>query len=152
MTVISKLVGALGLFEFFSAYQWATAFAKEQGNTNNLLPAAVLSDSAHFQAPFVWALVMLGAVRFAYAAAPRHMSTWAMTLLAHVAEVAFWAHFARQEPFAGGKPLLTTLLESMAQKRGAFPPLVLGGPLILCVLLLLDMPRGSRGSARKKVD
>ena len=152
MGIISKLVGVLGLFEFFSAYQWATKLTAEQKNTNNLVPAAVLADSAHFQAPFVWALVMLGAVRVCYATTPRHMAMWAMTLLTHVAEVGFWMHFAQLEPFAGGKPLLTTLLEAMAQKRGAFPPLVLGGPIILCVLLLLDIPRGAQKAARTKVN
>ena len=44
MGIISKLVGVLGLFEFFSAYQWATKLAAEQKKTNNLLPAAIEKD------------------------------------------------------------------------------------------------------------
>ena len=152
MTIFSKVVAALGVFEFISAYQWATQLGNQQATTNSLLPPAILGEAAHFQAPFVWALVMLGAVRVQYNVAPRTLSNWAMTLLAHAAEVAFWMHFAKQEPFAEGRPPLAIMLDAVQAKHGAFPAMVIGGPLLICVLLVADFPRRAAGRRSVKSD
>lgn len=126
----------LGLFEFFSAFNWLTNPSKEVANAQGLLPASVGSAGGRAFV-FAWSafLIALGLVRVNVYLQPSSAATLFVALGVHLVESGFFWAVALTGQFKGENPI--QLAKAVANfEKGFFPALVLIGPLLLIVMLI----------------